>query len=143
MPPTLINLSMRERLRALSLEQLAVVYNLTSSRTVTKFSEHSTAVKRVMLALEATGRDFEIRDENITVLPAQDRELFGDARRIRVLIGYNPKNPGTKSHHRFGLYRDGMTVAQYVEIVRGLGDKRRKAVRDIDWDVDHEFIEAR
>lgn len=33
---------------------------------------------------------------------------------IKLLVIANPKRQGTLTHTRFELYRDGMTVAEYV-----------------------------
>lgn len=54
--------------------------------------------------------------------------------RIRLLRKDNPKRPGTKSRDRFALYRDGMSVAEFLKA----GGKRA----DISWDTKHGFIEV-
>jgi hypothetical protein len=36
---------------------------------------------------------------------------------IRLLVKKNPKRPGSKSYDRFSLYKDGMTITQYIDAV--------------------------
>ena len=57
---------------------------------------------------------------------------------IRLLRNENPKKLGSKSRLRFACYRDGMTVAQYVDAVRvRLGsDQAKGCLLDLQWDSD-------
>lgn len=55
--------------------------------------------------------------------------------------GSNPKRVGTASHVRFAHYKNGMTVAAYLEACGA--DNRRAARADIAWDGDHKYIELR
>ena len=58
---------------------------------------------------------------------------------VRILVTANPKKLGTTSRFRFDIYRDGMTLQQYVSDPR----YPRKTLRaDIHWDTsaDHRFI---
>jgi hypothetical protein len=59
-----------------------------------------------------------------------------DSDMIRLLIGENPKRG--KSRDRFSLYRDGMTVAEYLDAVNAqLGQaEARKCMGDLRWDSD-------
>ena len=41
---------------------------------------------------------------------------------IKLLVTANPKRQGTLTHARFELYRDGMTVAEYVKAGGRTGD---------------------
>lgn len=41
---------------------------------------------------------------------------------IKLLVNTNPKRAGTLAEQRFALYRDGMTVAEYVEVGGRTGD---------------------
>lgn len=132
-----------QRLDALTNAQLAALYNSVSERQVTKFSDHSTAVKRTEAALAAKGVGFQVIDGAATTAPQDapvlaDRE--GDDRAITVLAAENPKQKDSKSHARFALYATAKTVGGYVRAVRELGDTRRKAIRDIQWDAAHEYI---
>ena len=51
---------------------------------------------------------------------------------IRLQAQENPKKEGTPSHERFALYRDGMTVAEYLEAGGWRSDLR--------WDSKREYI---
>lgn len=57
---------------------------------------------------------------------------------IRLLRDENPKRVGSKSYFRFSCYCDGMTVAQYIDVVRSaLGnDEATKCLLDLQWDAD-------
>ncbi len=57
---------------------------------------------------------------------------------IQLLSQENPKRAGSKSYLRFNCYRDGMTVAQYIDAVRiALGNvEAEKCLRDLQWDSD-------
>lgn len=131
--------SLIARLGELNNSQLVELYNQVSDRQVAKFSDHTTAVKRTQMALEARGLDFSVAESG-TVAPATGPQRDGDDRRITVLAETNPKARGSKSEARFAVYKDGMTVGEYVLAVRALGRGRRVAIRDITWDVDHGYI---
>jgi Protein of unknown function (DUF2786) len=53
--------------------------------------------------------------------------------KIRILVAQNPKKPGSKAYARFALYKDGMTVTQFLTS----GGTRS----DLHYDVDHKFID--
>jgi len=55
-----------------------------------------------------------------------------DASKITILAEKNPKREGTKAHARFELYKDGMSVREYLE-----AGGRTSAVK---YDLAHEFI---
>lgn len=131
--------SLQARLGELTNAQLVELYNQVSDREVSKFSDHTTAVKRTQLALEARGLDFSVADSG-TVAPATGPQREGDERKITVLAERNPKAKGSKSEARFALYKTGMTVGEYVLAVKALGRTRRLAIRDINWDAEHEYI---
>ncbi len=131
--------SLLARLSELTNAQLVELYNQVSDRAVSKFSDHTTAAKRTQLVLEARGLDFSV-SETGTVSPASAPQREGDDRRITVLAESNPKARGSKSEARFALYRDDMTVGEYVLAVKALGRTRRVAIRDIMWDAEHEYI---
>ena len=131
--------SLSARLGELTNAQLAELYNQVSDRQVTKFADHATAVKRTQMALEARGLDFSVAESG-TVAPATRPQHEGDDRKITVVAESNPKAKGSKSEARFALYRDGMTVGEYVLAVKALGRTRRVAIRDIMWDAEHDYI---
>lgn len=39
---------------------------------------------------------------------------YSDANYIRLRVPANPKRPGSAAHQRFGLYRSGQRVADYL-----------------------------
>jgi hypothetical protein len=49
-----------------------------------------------------------------------DKRLRDD-QTITVLVANNPKREGTAAHHMFAQYRDGMTVLEYISIIRANG----------------------
>jgi prevent-host-death family protein len=57
---------------------------------------------------------------------------------IRVLIEGNPKKG--QSAERFALYRDGMTVAEYLTEVVALGESEKLALDDLCWDQNRLYI---
>ncbi len=57
---------------------------------------------------------------------------------IRLLIDSNPKRG--KPRQRFNLYRSGMTVADFVAAVQGIGQPEQKALDDLCWDLNEGFI---
>lgn len=64
--------------------------------------------------------------------PKKPRPVLRDDRVIRVLVETNPKRPGSKSHARFGLYEDGMTVQQFVQA--------GGTAADVKWDAERGYI---
>lgn len=135
---------MTDRLDARTNAQLAEIYNLVSERKVTKFADHSTAVKRTQLALETAGKDFSFDGEVVAIVdagaPVATAKSPNLGKRIRILSEGNPKAKGSKAARRFDMYKNGMTVADYIKLVLAGGETRRKAVRDIGHDTEHGFI---
>lgn len=70
-------------------------------------------------------------------IPAYEGSL---SRRIRVLRKTNPKRG--KSAARYALYRDGMTIAEYIKACESRNEGRL-ALFDITWDTDRKrrFVE--
>jgi hypothetical protein len=60
--------------------------------------------------------------------------------RITLSVPNNPKTPGKKCYRRFGFYRNGMTVGEYYLACEQAEEDPRNYTRDIEWDLDHEFI---
>ena len=58
--------------------------------------------------------------------------------RITKLVNENQKSG--KSHDRFALYWDGMTVAEYIGSVVADGGNERLALNDLCWDINRLFI---
>jgi hypothetical protein len=65
---------------------------------------------------------------------------------IRLEHPENPKRPGSKARERYKLYRDGMTVQDYVNACESAPKsarvRRNDALVDLAWDSnkDHNFI---
>ena len=67
---------------------------------------------------------------------------FGEGQVITLLVTANPKR-GKKCTPRFDLYRDGMTVGEYIAAQKEqLGRRAGDAMGDIRWDVYHKFIKV-
>jgi len=60
------------------------------------------------------------------------REREADHRKITLLVTDNPKQPGSKAHKRFELYKFAKTVNEFYSI----GGERC----DIEWDENHKYI---
>ena len=62
--------------------------------------------------------------------------------RLKEYPDGNPKRPGSAAWHLFALYKDGMTVGEYVEAV--LAQPYRSTTKDafeaLRWDIDYDFI---
>lgn len=61
--------------------------------------------------------------------------LFQDGQKIKLLVKENPKREGTGAYERFAIYKNGMTVAQYL----AAGGKRSS----LKYDTEHGFIEIK
>ena len=63
---------------------------------------------------------YDLDHKFIELIPGDRTQPFADTSgfhsndRIKLLVKYNPKRPGTKAHEAFSMYRDGMTIDQYV-----------------------------
>jgi len=60
-----------------------------------------------------------------------DKKL-GDKAIIRLLIDHNPKRKNSRSYGEFSLYKDGMTVEEYI--------KAGGSKAGIRWDLDKKYI---
>jgi hypothetical protein len=123
--------------------QLVELHNLIPGvRPVTRLGDRTTAKARIRLALERAG----CRAARVTGRPTVYRVVPQDAatrpreRRIRVLVSENPKRSHGKSYHRFNLYRDGMTVGEYLDLATATGISLFRARMDVYTDRDHGFI---
>lgn len=132
--------NLEKRLDRLEVAQLIQIYNSVAKRPVTRMSDKTTAVKRTRMALEEAGMDYVIEKGEVVVRPLEAQGRPGDSRRITA-VAENPKRPGSASHARFGMYRVGMTVGEYVDLaVKNTGVPRAKAIRDIRWDSAHGYV---
>lgn len=57
---------------------------------------------------------------------------------IHLLVKENPKRGASRD--RYALYRDGMSVDQYIDRVVKAGVSSSAARADLRWDVEREFI---
>lgn len=57
---------------------------------------------------------------------------FKPEQKIKMLVDKNPKREGTKAHDKWEIYRNGMTVSEYLE----KGGKSHT----LSWDVNHDLI---
>ena len=71
----------------------------------------------------------------------EDRHRIERTSIIVKLVSENPKRGVARE--RFALYRNGMTVEDYVAAIVGQGGEERVALEDVCWDLNHEFIVLR
>ena len=57
-----------------------------------------------------------------------------------INFGPKPSDKRGKAKTRFGFYRDGMSVVEYVTVSHGAGNPKALAHADIRWDVVKGFI---
>lgn len=77
-------------------------------------------------------RERQAANPRAIAAPVSAREATVDTRLIRILAESCPKRPGTKAHDLWQLYRDGMTVAQFL----AAGGTRAALM----WDQERAFI---
>ena len=65
---------------------------------------------------------------------ASTRKRFKKTATIQLLVTGNPKREGSLAHKRFALYKDGMTIADYIAAGGRTGD--------INYDVANQLIEV-
>lgn len=137
-------------LREASPEDLVSLHNsIPGVRQVSRLGDPSTARARLRLALERAGLKLARARPRETgryrTVPESAINQSGGSivrqKRIRLLVTENPKRPGSKCHARYLLYRDGMTLGEYIEAVEALGRTSWSAWMDIYCDRDRGFIE--
>jgi hypothetical protein len=109
--------------------QLTEIYNALSGRPVKTFRSQKEAIDKILKAVETKGKV-----TTRTARPGRKPE-YADDDLVESVVKENPKKEGTKAHERFGLYKKGMKVAEYI----AAGGNRA----DLSWDVEHEFIKIR
>ncbi len=75
-----------------------------------------------------------------TLFP-EDRHRIKRSSIIVKLVSENPRRGVARE--RFALYRNGMTVEDYIAAVIRQGEEERVALEDVCWDLNHEFIVLR
>lgn len=64
--------------------------------------------------------------------------------KLKIHILVKDKNPKRgKAADRFNLYRNGMSVSQYIEECKKLGTARGAALQDVRWDFVKKFIDVK
>lgn len=99
---------------------LVAVYNALTGSGIKKFETREIGVRRLLAALQTlpTSKETPMETETVTneaETPKAKRgraSRFASEHRIRVVSEKNPKRG--KAAERFNLYRDGMTVEQYL-----------------------------
>ena len=119
-------------LSAMSSTALVALYNEYAAKPVKKFADKATAVKRTLEILPVA----EVKASKKTAKAeksepsATGRVAALHARTITVLAESNPKRG--ESAERFALYRDGMTVGEYLA-AGGVS-------KDVNWDAARGYI---
>ncbi len=75
-----------------------------------------------------------------TLFP-EDRDRINRTWNVFKLVDENPKRGASRA--RFALYRNGMSVEEYIQAVVERGGEERVALEDICWDLNHKFIAVR
>lgn len=78
------------------------------------------------------------RKASDTVVKWRATKAFPHEGVIKMIATNNPKSRGAKD--RFALYKDGMTVGQYIEASHKAGNSKALATADVRWDVAAGFI---
>jgi hypothetical protein len=99
--------------------QAKAVPGMTASRALGSEGETDMAGKKKDKAPKAPSNGDGRRNKN-------------SDKRITVLAEGNPKREGTATYQRFKLYKDGMTVADFI--------KKGGTSADVSYDVEHKFI---
>lgn len=63
------------------------------------------------------------------------RQFIDSSLKIIKKVSGNPRREGTFGYNSFQLIKSGMTVEQFV--------KKGGRLRDLHWDVDHEYVELK
>lgn len=104
---------------------LAVYNGLSGKPPVGRFADRAAGVKRLMCLLETAAQDGPEPQQTEEKKTVAKSESNGDATRgratkykptdtIKVLVDANPRREGSKANARFALYRDGMTVEEFL-----------------------------
>lgn len=133
---------------------LVKLYNELTGKDIKKFTDRATAESRVTLVLKefkkiiiGTADAPRLADAEIKVRSAAYKVSHSDDWKIKLLTTTNPKRETSDAHARFALYRDGMTVREYLDACAGLGQLLNgepmptfRFRSDVKWDEEHGFI---
>lgn len=81
------------------------------------------------------GRTSELAGKQIFLVEAKIREKMPEGRTI-----LNPKREGSNGYKAFCLYKNGMTVEEFVKAAT---EAKVGGMADVRWDKDHGFIELK
>lgn len=103
---------------------LAVYNGLSGKPPVARFSDRQAGARRLLELLGTVAQDGPALPEPTKEKSVSDNETEAAKRgraskykptdRIKVLAEENPRREGSKGNARFSLYRDGMTVENYL-----------------------------
>ena len=128
----------RADINRMSMQELTRMYNKLAGTQLTKFSTKKKGQERLWALVQdqqPPARRGGGQPEPSAPAPKKKsgaRAAFGMDQRIKVLAEENPKREGSASFDRFALYRDGMSVAEYLDA----GGRRP----DLVWDCRYKFI---
>lgn len=77
-----------------------------------------------------------------TKRPTTGRGTYTEDQVIHLLVKENPKRADTMAARKFGCYREGITVGQYLDacVKLGLGKARHRFHSSLKYDVTHGYI---
>lgn len=97
--------------------------------TINKSKSKPNAAERIFLKVKGISGKKEIKKEKTPKVREKNLALV-----IKLLVTENPKNENSASGKRFALYKNSMTVAEFL--------KAGGLMADIYWDRSHKFIET-
>lgn len=109
-------------LNTATLKQLVAEYNRITGKSVNKFADRATGIKKLK----------EVLPKESVGTAGKGRKGENHASRIKLLVEENPKREGTESYTRFELYRKVSTVREFLE--------NGGTSADIRWDAARNFI---
>ena len=107
---------------------LVFAYNEVTGKSISKFSDRTTAEERTWVAIQ----DVAAAPEPVVETTAKRRASFANDLVCTYVVPENPKRPGKDAYDRFMKYRVGMTVKQ----LKGAG----VTPADMKYDTDREFV---
>ena len=117
-----------------------IVWNRSQAATPPVLQERQAAAERIFRLVGKGEKSERSSTQGLTATayPVTGRGAYDLEDRVILLVDGNPKTPGSASYLRFAVYRDGMTVRQYIDDSR-VAPKGRA---DLKWDIDHRFIQV-
>lgn len=103
-----------------------------SPKTEAEVAKQNAKTDAIMVAQHGTTEPVKVA---VPKAKTPKKEPVADKRVITLLVKENPKRPGSKAHARFELYKNGMTVEQFLAAGGTLSD--------VAWNIAHKFIEVK